>query len=95
MDDNALEPLPVVPVAPPEWRALEQRVRAVAAARATFEELLPATLLSQERQERRPTFVLERGEYDRPGDPGEAHTPACLRPMAADLPRNRRGCAGW
>ena len=41
------------------------------------------------------TFILMRGEYDRPGEQVEAATPAALHPLADGAPRNRLGLARW
>jgi len=43
----------------------------------------------------RPTHVLKRGEYDKPGDTVEAGTPDAILPFDARLPRNRLGLARW
>ncbi len=43
----------------------------------------------------RPTFILLRGAYDKPGEAVTADTPAVLPPMAPALPRNRLGLARW
>jgi hypothetical protein len=43
----------------------------------------------------RETFILIRGEYDKPGEKVTADTPEVLPPLSADLPRNRLGLARW
>src|SRR5262249_13755511 len=43
----------------------------------------------------RETFVLTRGQYNKPAAKVEAGTPAVLPPFAADLPVNRLGLARW
>jgi hypothetical protein len=43
----------------------------------------------------RETFILTRGQYNKPAAKVEAGTPAVLPPMPADLPRNRLGLARW
>ena len=40
-------------------------------------------------------YVLERGDYDKRGDPVEPDTPAALPPFPADRPKNRLGLAEW
>ena len=40
-------------------------------------------------------YVLERGDYDKRGEPVEPNTPAALPPFPADQPRNRLGLARW
>jgi hypothetical protein len=62
---------------------------------ATAEGEIPTTLVMEEMKEARPTFVLMRGAYDKPGEKVTAATPAVLPALAADLPRNRLGLAQW
>ena len=40
-------------------------------------------------------YVLQRGDYDKRGDPVQPDTPAALPPFPADAPRNRLGLARW
>ena len=40
-------------------------------------------------------FVLQRGDYDKRGEPVEPDTPAVLPPFPADQPKNRLGLARW
>jgi hypothetical protein len=62
---------------------------------AAYEAELPTTLVMQELPQPRPTFVLQRGAYDRPGEEVAAATPAILPPMGPEHPRNRLGLARW
>jgi hypothetical protein len=59
------------------------------------EGTFPTTLVSKERAEPRPAFVLKRGQYDQRGEPVERATPAFLPPMADGAPRDRLGLARW
>ncbi|MDX1907829.1 MAG: DUF1553 domain-containing protein [Bacteroidia bacterium] len=43
----------------------------------------------------RPTFILDRGQYDSPADSVTSYTPASLGVFPAALPRNRLGLAQW
>ncbi len=43
----------------------------------------------------RPTFILDRGMYNRTTEPVGATTPALLSPFNPDLPTNRLGLARW
>ena len=43
----------------------------------------------------RPTHLLNRGEWDQPGEVVPVGTPAALHPYPADAPRNRLGFARW
>ncbi|MCE9630943.1 MAG: DUF1549 domain-containing protein [Planctomycetia bacterium] len=40
-------------------------------------------------------YVLERGDYDKRGEPVEPSTPAVLPPFPTDQPKNRLGLARW
>lgn len=53
------------------------------------------TLVFKEREDIRPAYLLERGEYDKKSDQTERITPAIFPPMADELPRNRLGLARW
>ncbi|MEY5024906.1 MAG: hypothetical protein RLZZ244_434 [Verrucomicrobiota bacterium] len=53
------------------------------------------TMVMEEMAKPRPTFVLMRGAYDKPGEAVTAATPAILPAMAPDAPRNRLGLARW
>src|SRR5690606_3254556 len=55
---------------------------------------VPTVMVMDERPERRPTFVFERGDYQRPGEQVEPGVPELLLP-AGDLPPNRLGLALW
>jgi hypothetical protein len=55
----------------------------------------PQTMVMAEMSAPRKTYVLFRGEYDKPRDQVQAGTPAALPPMPDDFPRNRLGLARW
>ncbi|MEC7384547.1 MAG: DUF1553 domain-containing protein, partial [Planctomycetota bacterium] len=48
-----------------------------------------------ERSEMRPAYILNRGEYDQPGDQVQRNVPEFLPPLADNWPRNRLGLAQW
>lgn len=56
---------------------------------------IPATLIMKERAEARQAFILNRGEYDQPGDKVSRQTPAFLPAMDAGLSMDRLGLAKW
>jgi len=62
---------------------------------AAAETEIPTTLIMEELPEARPTYILLRGAYDKPGEQVMADTPAVLPKPAAELPRNRLGLAQW
>ncbi|MEY5027428.1 MAG: hypothetical protein RLZZ244_2956, partial [Verrucomicrobiota bacterium] len=61
----------------------------------SYEGEVPTTLVMEELPTPRPTFVLMRGAYDKPGEQVTAATPGVLPPMAAEWPKNRLGLARW
>jgi hypothetical protein len=62
---------------------------------ADIENSIPTALVMEELPQPRDTFILIRGEYNKPGEKVTAATPAVLPPMRDDLPRNRLGLAQW
>ena len=62
---------------------------------ASIEASAPTTLVAAERSEMRPAYILNRGEYDQPGDKVERDVPDFLPPLAETWPRNRLGLAQW
>ena len=55
----------------------------------------PSTMVMEERESRRDTFVLTRGEYDKPGEKVEPGVPSSLPPLPVAAPKNRLGFAQW
>ena len=53
------------------------------------------TLIFREKAQPKPSFILERGEYDRRLDEVARSTPAVLPPMVEGAPANRLGFAQW
>lgn len=62
---------------------------------AELERAIPTALVMEDQTEPRATYVLERGEYDKPGDEVSADVPASLPAWSDSLPRNRLGLAEW
>jgi hypothetical protein len=79
----------------PEHRRLSDEAAALRKQIATAEAEIPTTLVMEEQKEPRPTFILMRGAYDKPGERVTPATPAVLPKPAADLPPNRLGLARW
>ncbi len=74
-----------------------QGLRTAQESRDKYYESLPTVMVMQELPEPRPTFVLNRGEYDKPGDPVQRVLPAFLVPkaVAGKYAPNRLGLAQW
>lgn len=56
---------------------------------------IPSTLIMKERQTERPAYILNRGQYDQPGEKVSRQTPKSLPAMDPKLPVNRLGFAKW
>jgi hypothetical protein len=72
--------------------------RALEAARRGRDELAERPLeimVMRELPQPKTAYVLNRGDYDKRGEPVEPGTPAVLPPFPADQPRNRLGLARW
>jgi len=78
-----------------ELDPLHKEMAAIEKERADIEKVLPVSLISKERKDERPAFILKRGEYDQRGPKVERSTPSFLPPFPPDAPRNRLGFARW
>jgi hypothetical protein len=56
---------------------------------------IPTTMVMTEMRERRPTFVLKRGNYQTPGERVSPAVPAIFAPLPRNRPANRLGLAYW
>lgn len=63
--------------------------------RDELDAAIPTTMVMQEMEKPRETFMLIRGEYDKKGEKVTAGTPEALPPMPKDAPPNRLGLAKW
>jgi hypothetical protein len=63
--------------------------------KAEMEKTFPAVMIMQELPGRRDTFLLERGQYDKPGEKVARGVPAVLPPLPSGVPDNRLGLARW
>lgn len=64
--------------------------------RDQFDRLVPKAMVMKERENVRPTFVLERGQYDAPGEEVQRNTPEFLPPLktTGEVP-TRMDLADW
>lgn len=81
--------------APDNVRDAYHSLREIGEARQRFEESIPTVMVMEEMPTPRDTFVLLRGQYDRPGEKVAAGTPATLPPLAASRAANRFDFAKW
>jgi hypothetical protein len=62
---------------------------------AEIEKAIPVTMVMQEMQPARKTYILRRGQYDQRGEEVAAGVPNVLSPLLKDAPANRLGLAKW
>lgn len=78
-----------------EWKSLADQVALYREEKEALEKSIVTTLIARERSQMRETFMLARGEYDKPGEKVEPGVPAVLPEFPADAPTNRMGFAQW
>lgn len=81
--------------APAELREEQAKLNALYKEREAMERTFPTVMVMKEMAERRPTNILIRGEYNKPGERVEPGLPAMLPPLPAGEPNNRLGLARW
>jgi hypothetical protein len=74
---------------------LAERVKTLKKQVYETQQEIPTALVMRELPQPRPTYILVRGAYNKPGAQVTAGTPATLPPLASGLPRNRLGLARW
>jgi hypothetical protein len=60
-----------------------------------IEQSIPTTMVMKEMAERRPAFLLIRGDFQQEDEQVEPNVPLIFPPLGADQPRNRLGLAHW
>ncbi len=82
--------------APEPMRAAQQRIKTLEERRKKFVESFPTVMVMQEMPERRPAYILARGQYDKPTEQVLAGVPAALPPMkSTDANPSRLDFARW
>ena len=79
------------------YRQILTSLEAYIAEEKALTERLSATtvMVMREMAEPRKTFLLERGQYDQPGEEIPADVPSRLPPLPDGAPHNRLGLADW
>lgn len=81
--------------AQPETRDGRDRLQTRRERERAARDAIPTTLVMAEQDDPRKTYLLERGQYDKPRDEVAPDVPAALSDWPADAPRNRLGLAHW
>jgi len=79
----------------PPYREAAAAVSDLRRQRSAVIDPLPELMVMNEMPEPRPTFLLQRGEYDAPGEAVQPGVPDGILPWADDWPANRLGLARW
>ena len=79
----------------PEYVQRVTRLRIAIDSRDDLRGSIPRVMVMAELPQPRPTFMLDKGLYDKPGEPVSAAVPAKLPPLPAGAPQNRLGLAHW
>ncbi len=74
---------------------LKKELTDLTAQRKAADDAIPVSLVMGDMPNERETFVLIRGEYNKPGDKVARGTPKVLPPMPEGVPINRLGLAKW
>ncbi|HMF16011.1 MAG TPA: PSD1 and planctomycete cytochrome C domain-containing protein, partial [Gemmataceae bacterium] len=78
-----------------DGKKLRARLAKIQQEKAQIEKNIPTTMVMEEMGKPRDTFVLIRGQYDKPGQKVHAGVPAALPPLPTGAPANRLGLARW
>jgi hypothetical protein len=79
----------------PDWLVLVDQLAGAKRSKEKIEKQFATTLVWKELAEPRQAHLLQRGQYDQPGDPVPRATPEFLPDFPADAPRDRLGLADW
>lgn len=81
----------------PDYRQRRDALAALTAELATLQRSVPQTMVMREAAQRRQTYVLMRGEYDKPdrNRPVEPDVPTMFGGLPNGAPRNRLALANW
>jgi len=80
---------------PAEMRAVREQLLDSQAKYAAYLKTVPTTMVMQDMNPPRPSFILKRGAYDAHGEPVTPGIPAVFPPMNPQWPANRLGLARW
>lgn len=81
--------------ASPDIRSAHDKLLRARTDRQHYADSLPTVMVMADSAKPRDSFLLERGAYDKPGEPVTAGVPAILPQLSAQWPNNRLGLAKW
>ncbi|WP_435010261.1 PSD1 and planctomycete cytochrome C domain-containing protein [Tundrisphaera lichenicola] len=77
------------------YRKIEAELAADRQSQGDFEKSIPEVMVMEERPEPRPSAILIRGAWDKPGEPVQPGVPSRLITLPSDAPPNRLALARW
>jgi hypothetical protein len=77
------------------YRKLNTELAAWTKKRDDLDSAIPTTMVMQEMDKPRDTYILLRGQYDKPGEKVTAAIPAVFGTLPGDAPPNRLSLAKW
>ena len=78
-----------------DLKKAEEELAKLSGAKDDFYKKVPSTMVMEEMEKPRDTFMLIRGNFQNKGDKVTAGVPHFLPPLAEGLPGNRLGLARW
>ncbi len=81
--------------AAPEITRLQDELQKLRSTRFALLDPVQDVMVMREMPTTRPTFVLDRGQYDAPAERVYAGTPKAIMDFPPDFPRDRLGLADW
>ncbi|MEX2113385.1 MAG: DUF1553 domain-containing protein [Pirellulales bacterium] len=81
--------------APPHVQDAHRRIAEATQRKLDLEASFPTTMVMVEMPVPRETFILERGQYDKPAERVQAGIPAALNPLSAGASPDRLSFARW
>jgi mono/diheme cytochrome c family protein len=79
----------------PRIKELKDQLSATKKSREKLDKAIPTSMVMQEMDKPRDTFMLVRGQYDKHGEQVSPGVPEALPPLPAGAPANRLGLARW
>ncbi|MEX2138545.1 MAG: PSD1 and planctomycete cytochrome C domain-containing protein [Pirellulales bacterium] len=85
----------IYPKTRPAFEASEKQLEDLNKQKRDLDAKIPASLVMEDLDKPRDTFVLIRGQYDKKGEKVEPGIPAALGELPEGAPKNRLGLARW
>lgn len=80
----------------PVFQSLTQRLREYRIRQVRTDDIVvKPTMVMQDMDSLRPTYILDRGQYDAPGQLVQSGTPEAILAFKEEWPQNRKGLATW